>query len=177
MSAHKQAHKQDRFIRVVGEIIDPSIGIMLMPDEPRAVAFVAAIGWAESRYLHDHQIGGPALSWWQIEPATHADIRQYLERHRPGILAEVHMRLVASLQNFMPDHSLLEFNHHYAAAMCRAFWLRFPERLPPSDDILAMANMWKRYYNTASGKGRETHFVAAVRPVWDALQVYLEERK
>jgi hypothetical protein len=50
-------------------------------------------------------------------------------------------------------------NHFYAAAMCRVFYLRVPERLPQADDSAAMARYWKRYYNTHLGKGTVEGFL------------------
>jgi hypothetical protein len=52
----------------------------------------------------------------------------------------------------------LKTNDRYAAAMCRIKYLRAPDALPSENDIQAMANYWKKYYNTPLGAGTPKEF-------------------
>lgn len=127
-----------------------------------AADMVLKTGAAESLFQHVRQIGGPALGWFQMEPATHDDIwcnflgstsRQYLIdglhklSKRLGIAAE------------------LEVNPWYAAAMCRIHYMRFSERLPAAGNNLAQAEYWKKYYNTSAGHGTPGEFLERVTAV------------
>ena len=125
-----------------------------------AADMVLVSGAAESLYGDVRQRGGgPALSWWQIEPRTHDDIwRNYL-----GITRRQH--LLDGLQRLSTRPGLsheLEANPWYAAAMCRIFYLRISERLPRAGDRPAQAAYWKKYYNTAAGKGTIGGFLEKV---------------
>jgi hypothetical protein len=42
--------------------------------------------------------------------------------------------------------------------MCRIKYLRAPDALPSENDIQAMANYWKKYYNTPLGAGTPKEF-------------------
>lgn len=92
-----------------------------------------------------HQVGGPALGIFQMEPATHDDIWQNYLRYREG-LADV-------VETFGREAKHLAGNLYYATAMARVHYLRVPERLPSPMDTAALADYWKRHYNTALGAG------------------------
>ncbi|RLA60692.1 MAG: hypothetical protein DRQ89_12470 [Epsilonproteobacteria bacterium] len=113
-----------------------------------------------------HQVGGPALGIYQMEPNTHADIwRNYLE-YREGL----HDRVVGcvpangwSSWGDMPSHALLITDLKYATVMARIHYLRSPEPLPAAGEWSGMARMWKKVYNTEAGAGTEGHFMLAVQ--------------
>ena len=46
----------------------------------------------------------------------------------------------------------LEHNDNYAAAIARIVYKRAPDKLPAFNNIIAMANYWKKHYNTPLGK-------------------------
>lgn len=118
------------------------------------------------------QIGGPALSIYQIEPATAKDI---LKRVAKPILEMV--ELFCSLPAtpvlsydkdttgwksiFSPESYLAELpgNLYLATALCRLkYWLILAP-MPHAGDINGLATYWKRYYNTAGGSGKISTFV------------------
>jgi hypothetical protein len=110
------------------------------------------------------QRGGPALGFWQMEPATHDDIwKNYLRYPSRGALAARVRNLCAA----EPAAALLESNDRYACAMARLDLLRAPEPLPPRGDIAGYAAYWKRFYNTAGGAGTAAEFIAN----WKAAQM------
>lgn len=79
-----------------------------------ALNLVTGTGLVESGFRVTVQSGGgPALGWFQMEPATHDDIwRNYL-RYRPELANAVSSLCYAE----NPSAGLLQSNPSYAAAM------------------------------------------------------------
>lgn len=152
-----------------GKIIAPAL-IEIGAFSTAAEQLVMATGMAESLYKHDRQIAryengqpvyGPALGFWQMEPATHNDIwRNYLGFTRRQGLVDGLRRLSKRV-----DPEALVLSPQYAAAMCRIHYLRVPAPLPQAGDWRGMAEYWKRYYNTPLGKGTVDGFLQKIAPV------------
>lgn len=88
-----------------------------------------------------HQLGnGPALSPWQIEPATFDWLR------------EIKFPFANPLKYRNAEEMLYDLRLGALAARLR--YLTDPEPLPSADDIEGMAKTWKRVFNTVAGKGR-----------------------
>ncbi len=105
------------------------------------------------RYLR--QIQGPALSIFQVEPATHQDIYDnYLIYH--GHLLGVVVGLTVPK---IPRVEQLAWNLMYAAAIARVHYRRVKEPLPDANDVSALGCYWKNHYNTLKGKGTVEEFV------------------
>jgi hypothetical protein len=100
--------------------------------------------------------GGPALSYFQIEPATHNDIwDNYLKYRRE--LADKALSLLTSPQaNKIVE---LEHNDKYAVAMARIHYMRVPDKLPEVGDTQGQANYWKQFFNTPLGKGKPSEYI------------------
>ncbi len=110
----------------------------------------------ESHLIHRKQIGGPALSYFQIEPKTHGDIWDNFLKDRPQLYRKITQLMSQPTANKIKE---LENNDKYATAIARIHYLRIPAPLPQFNDIPKMAAYWKKYYNTAIGKGREVDFI------------------
>jgi len=93
-----------------------------------------------------HQVGGPALGIFQMEPRTHDDIWEHFLRFKPGLSEQV--KQYGCFSRELPG------NLYYACAMARTHYLRVPERLPSATDIDGLARYWKTHYNTHLGAGR-----------------------
>ncbi len=115
-----------------------------------------------------HQVKGPALGIFQMEPATYRDI---WERWLPG-QKELAQRLremtcgVAGPDGIITDAPAAATMIHdlrFAAAMCRVFYRRIKAPLPAAGDLVGQAAYWKRHYNTALGKGTPEQYAAAWR--------------
>ncbi len=103
----------------------------------------------ESGLRYIKQIGGPALGIWQMEPATHDDIRENYLRYRPAMI-----ELIGEASGVSALESrYLTGNLFYGAAMCRVHYLRVPDPLPEPDDLRGLASYWKQHYNTYAGRG------------------------
>lgn len=99
--------------------------------------------------------GGPALSFFQIEPATYKDVVAYINRRsskKPTLLGALYM-------DMFPYHECLAWNMRLSVLIARMIYWRVPEPLPRANDIAGMAAYWKKYYNTEKGKGTIEHFI------------------
>lgn len=129
-----------------------------------AEELLLGIAAAESGLHQKRQFGpGPALGYFQIEPATHDDVLRNFVGHRPDLKAALDALLIPALGRDMQ----IAINDAYAAAVARLILWRAPEALPRHGDIAAYAAYWKQHYNTVAGKGTVTHFLDC----WNRLVV------
>ena len=138
-------------------VVDPVLRYLDMYS-PAAVRLLVGTAVVESGLGSLVQNNGPALGVYQIEPETHHDIWDTYLAYRPELASRV--RSLASQRWFDddPDRELI-CNLAYASAICRLKYRRIREPLPEPDDVYGLANYWKRYYNTAQGKGKVDHFL------------------
>lgn len=140
-------------------IVRPTLqAIMLWSAEAEELLIAtAAHESAGLRYIK--QVRGPALSFYQIEPAT---AREVWDRWLPRQSARL-KDLVKIETEFRPGDLLerrLLGDLHFATIVARLNYRRFPEALPSADDVPAMARLWKKRWNTAEGAGTEEQFIA-----------------
>lgn len=137
-------------------VIAPVVGYLGIDtgNDVNTIAMLTATGLFESAFATTFQDdGGPALGWFQMEPATHDDLIVNELRGRA--------RLDGKIRSLLPKlecrpSALLAVNQHYAAAMCRVKYLHAIAPIPEWNDSVAIAGYWKAHYNTASGAGDET---------------------
>lgn len=96
-----------------------------------------------------HQIKGPALGIYQMEPNTYTDIWVNFIRARNQLatLMALHMGC-----NRIPEVERMIYDLHFATAMARIHYLRHNGKLPKHDDVDAIWEYYKKYYNTVKGK-------------------------
>lgn len=105
------------------------------------------------------QGGGPALGYFQCEPATHDDIWNNYLKYRTTLASKVRSFIQNDDGTTPPDAKIMIDNPYYSAAMARIKYLRSPLPLPADpDDIMALANFWKTVYNTVLGAGKPQEF-------------------
>ncbi|MEM4414260.1 MAG: hypothetical protein QXD59_08290 [Candidatus Caldarchaeum sp.] len=108
------------------------------------------------------QRGGPALSPYQIEPATALDVWDRICRRYPRH-AERGMRFL------LPELGIVDQlpgNILFATVLARFVYFLDPHPLPPPDDIGELGKYWKQAYNR-SGRGTVDRFVSCFkRYVW-----------
>lgn len=101
--------------------------------------------------------GGPALGVFEMEVATYLDLwNNEILKKRP----ELHTAIMSKC-NFAvaPYPKELAYNLKLAVIMCRVFFLRIEEPLPDYANIQALADYWKKYWNTSAGKGTTEEFI------------------
>jgi hypothetical protein len=134
---------------------------------PVAEALTLGTCLHESHLKYVKQLGtGPAVGPAQMEPATHYDIWTNFIRYRPELQSKLR-RLSYSVPGSIlgvPDPEEMIGNWNYAVAMCRVQYFRSKDPLPALDP-LALAQAWKKIYNTQLGKGKVEealpHFIEA----------------
>jgi hypothetical protein len=103
---------------------------------------------------------GPALGVYQMEPNTEQDIWNNYLNYRDDLADKIRELKIGM-------NTELIGNLYYATAMCRIHYLRVPKPLPDEEDIAAMSNYWKTYYNSGLGKGKSFDFVEKAKPAFD----------
>jgi hypothetical protein len=94
------------------------------------------------------QVGGCALSIYQIEPATLDDMWNNFLAKR----SDLEYKILQSLQYVRrPLDSCLVTNLAYATVMARVFYLRISDPIPSATDIPALAAYYKKHFNTSLG--------------------------
>jgi hypothetical protein len=102
-----------------------------------------------------HQVSGPAVGIFQMEPRDFDDIwTNYLAYHWD--LAAAIRALSTSL---IPQAAEMQDNDALAIAMCRVHYLRAPTGLPSGSSLNAMWAYYKQYYNTPAGAAKQIDFV------------------
>lgn len=106
-------------------------------------------------FRYRQQINGPALSFFQIEPATLNDLYENYLSFRPD--------RQAVLDSFLPEGmerlEALEKNDDYACCAARFIYWRVPEAIPPVADDGKMAAYAKKYWNTEEGKATAKQYL------------------
>ena len=123
--------------------------IVFSPVAHQLLMLTAAV---ESDFLYTSQRGGPAITPFQIEPATFFDVYKYMRkssRWRSIITGDLKLGSVA-------------IEPQYYVPVARAIYWRYPEPLPEQDDWKGLAAYWKTVWNTSAGKGTIKKALAAV---------------
>lgn len=141
-------------------IIKPALFdlIMFSPEAVQLLSFTCAVESDGGTYIH--QINGPALGIYQMEPKTYADIWENFINKKPNIL----MVLTHSFDcGRMPSEDRLIYDLRFATAMTMLHYQRHYVPFPKIGDNDALYKFYKQYYNTANGKADYTKCMAAYR--------------
>lgn len=99
-------------------------------------------------FLHRTQVGGPAVSYFQIEPASFSDVwDRYLARR-----SDRFEKVVQFLPDNMEPLQALKEDDKFACAIARMKYAMIPEPLPHVTDNLGLALYCKTHWNTELGK-------------------------
>lgn len=144
-------------------IIKPTLD-ELAKAEPRirsdaAVALLLGTALCESEltFLRQRVKGGfgRAVSFFQIEPITHKDVKRYLGERRPDLAK----RVFGFSPVLDPDDFELATNLRYSTGIARAKYWMDREPLPSADNIRGMATYYKRVWNSELGKATPQRFM------------------
>lgn len=152
--------KPDTFLST---IIEPVLcHLSEVPFSKQAAQLLLGTAIKESQnFKYRKQIVGPALSYFQIEPATHNDVWDNYLKYRPKLANQIKTLLSSPAANKLNE---LEFNDNYAAAIARIVYKRAPDKLPAFNNNSDMANYWKKHYNTPLGKGTPSGYIS----IWNS---------
>lgn len=96
---------------------------------------------------------GPAIGIFQMEPYTYKDIYERISTGLRGALRHV------SCTSLRSDHNTMEYNLKYAIIMARYKYYLVPHPLPEATNLRALAQYWKKWYNTPLGKGTSARWL------------------
>ena len=121
-----------------------------------AASLIFETGNAESRYMALEQMGGgPALGFFQCEPATMHDCIDNYIKYRPEL-----EKSLMSLGYISEDPEFsLKTNIAVQVFFCRIKYRRDKDPIP--SNIQGRAKYWKKVYNTEGGKGTVEHYLKA----------------
>lgn len=130
-------------------IIKPAIAEIQLYSEDaiELLLFTCANESDGGTYLH--QIGGPALGIYQMEPATYNDIWENWIKNNKSLCLQLLHLFDAPV---MPPEDRLVYDIRFATAMARIHYARVPEPLPKANDIPGIWAYYKTHYNTSAGK-------------------------
>ncbi|SDP66998.1 hypothetical protein [Desulforhopalus singaporensis] len=102
-----------------------------------------------------HQIGGPALGIYQMEPATLIDIYDSYLKYRPEKLKLT--KQITSVDS--PDLNRLQYDPVYSTAMARLHYRRIKDPFPEAHNIVGLAEYWDKHFNRNPRKGTTAQFL------------------
>tara|TARA_Y100000593_G_C4318246_1_gene342170 strand:- start:3045 stop:3488 length:444 start_codon:yes stop_codon:yes gene_type:complete len=142
--------------KTIKKIIQETLEKVEELNSREALDLIYETGCAESGYRALEQSGdGPALGFFQCEPATLYDCLDNYIKYRPWL-----QEALSSL-GFISDDAeySLKTNIAIQVFFCRIKYRRDKEPIPKTME--ERAKYWKRVYNTEGGKGTVDHYLKA----------------
>lgn len=121
---------------------------------PSAENLLLGTALTESNLQVVKQVGGPALSFFQIEPSTYMDCVRYINLKNGNFKQSL---LTACYLETWPAPDALIYHLRLATIIARVKYLMSPKQLPMSDDATGMYDMYKTVYNSSEGKANMAH--------------------
>ncbi len=108
-----------------------------------------------------HQVNGPALGIYQIEPASLADLWFWIQHRRPRWDPAFLMAGVNPTNDEVRDEVL--YNLRFATMIARLFYYRVPTALPTESELHNLWGYYKTFYNTSLGAATLAEFEESLR--------------
>lgn len=126
---------------------------------PAAVELLMGTCAVESDFgsARTQKSGGPAGGILQVEPGTERDIWSRYILPRPALYEAVCKEFDMTFEDI--SDPLEKVNDDYCILLARFKYRMVPAALPAADNILGLAQYWKRWYNTYLGKGKVSDFI------------------
>ena len=123
---------------------------------PSAENLLVGTALTESRLEFIKQEGGPALSFFQIEPITYLDCVRFINSKNGSFKTSI---LNSMGLNSFPGPEALVWNIRLATLIARIKYYMDPNSLPDASDFHLMTEFYLRVYN-ACGKATYGHAAA-----------------
>lgn len=99
-----------------------------------------------------HQVNGPALGIYQMEPETYNDIWKNFINKSPRLC----MILVSNFGcSYQAQPERMVWDLHFATVLARLHYARVSEPLPKANDLNSIWEYYKKYYNTPKGSAQK----------------------
>jgi hypothetical protein len=146
-------------------VITPVLNYLNLKED-REVAINLLLGTAAQEThmgLYLHQLKGPALGLYQIEPATYQDLFNNVFPKYALSLSKIE-KLRGEFKDYGPfDMHPLIGNLYYQTAIARFIYYRWPTPLPPNSKPLNLAHYYKQWWNSGEGKATPLQFIENYR--------------
>lgn len=119
----------------------------------------------ESRFEYLHQVKGPAIGLWQMEPGAFKDIFDNYLDYRSELKVKIRNLAAGRFSGTVIPAEEMHGNLNLACAMARLQYYRQSEPLPHKDDIAGLGRYYKKWYNTPAGKATPEDFVEAFNKI------------
>jgi len=145
--------------QLLTHVIRPVLQHLDLRSEAAEILLLGTVAHESKCGEYLHQVGGPALGIYQIEPVTHFDVWENYLRYKSGLMLKIQDMVPVAQRRRTPggwvsgSDAMLITDLAYATAIARVIYLRAPMKLPEADDLHGLAAYWKKYYNTPLGKG------------------------
>ncbi len=141
-----------KFSQFTDLIVTPALSDMQMysDDAKELLVFTCAVESQGGTYIH--QVKGPALGIYQMEPNTYTDIWVNYLYNQTSFLNIVTLNFNCPR---MPLPDRVVYDLKFATCMARLHYRRVKEQLPNRQDLDALWDYYKEHYNTSSGKAKK----------------------
>lgn len=130
--------------QLVQYVIEPTLQQLNLYSRQAALLLLGTAEIESQCGIFIHQIRGPALGIYQMEPATHDDIWENFIKNKNSLKSK------PLISQCIQDQNRLVYDLQYATMMTRLHYLRVSESLPLTPE--GMARYHKQFYNTPAGK-------------------------
>lgn len=122
--------------------------------------------WVRQMGFSKDNFTSGAFGMYQMELATHDYTWRFIKKKYP----EIHDRILSAFNLEEPPRKkkaaeMLMQLPCYATIMARMYYAKFKEPLPDANDLLGIANYWKKYWNTYRGKGTVKQFIQTIKAI------------
>lgn len=98
---------------------------------------------------------------YQFDSVRFGDVREYIMR-KPELSEKINVEFGVDF-NMTGFSLILDYSFLVSTIACRVGYMMIPEPLPRHDDLTAQAKYWKKYWNSAAGKGTPEHYIKMYR--------------
>jgi len=136
----------------MGRIIDKRMS----SDESKCIMLGTACAESQLTFLRQFN-SGPAIGFYQMEPATYADHIKYCERKGEEFKSKVIYCIYQEERKDFPHGSQLIYNLRLQTVFARLHYWRVTEPIPEATPL--QAAYWKKFYNSVHGRGTVQHYI------------------
>lgn len=137
-------------------VLEPTLAKLGLTNDRASTLLLMILAHESKKGHYLVQTTGQAKGVYQMEDATHDDIIKWLKAKKPALYEHI-----VRLGDGEPSAMKMVTDLDYATAMARAFFLRFPESLPATEE--EMAAYAKFRWNTKAGKATAADYLSAYR--------------
>lgn len=128
------------------------------PEDEEMLISISAQETEDGFYLKQIRGGeNAALGIFQMEPDTHEFLWDTILTKDSSLGFKVMLSCNYTLR---PKPEVMIYNLRYAAVMARIFWLHIEEPMPALHDSNGRWSLYKKYWNTYSGKATKEQFIS-----------------